>query len=141
MTKIIFEKIIKSDRKKVFELVTNYENFQKILPQYYLSVRSVSVRENTSLVEEHLLINGRELVMMAKHVINEPVLHEIFIVGGDAKGTHISSRYEQLAYGTKLILEIKWKINGMMKIRDFSGKKIAKEYSKIIDKFIEIVDA
>ena len=142
MPKIIFEKIIKADRKKVFELTTNYENFQKILPQYYPSIRIISVRGNVSVVEEHLRIAGRELVMMAKHVIDEPILHEIFIIGGDAKGTHIIKRYESIPHGTKLTLEIDWKLKGMMKISNFFGKnKVLNDYSKIIDEFAVIAEA
>ena len=142
MPKIIFEKIIKADRKKVFELTTNYENFQKILPQYYPSIRVISVRGNVSVVEEHLRIAGQELVMMAKHVINEPILHEIFIIGGDAKGTHIIKRYESVLHGTKLTLEIDWKLKGMMKISNLFGKnKVLNDYSKIIDEFAVIAEA
>ena len=142
MPKIIFEKIIKADRKKVFELTTNYENFQKILPQYYPSIRIISVRGNVSVVEEHLRIAGRELVMMAKHVIDEPILHEIFIIGGDAKGTHIIKRYESIPHGTKLTLEIDWKLKGMMRISNFFGKnKVLNDYSKIIDEFAVIAEA
>jgi len=142
LPKIIFEKIIKADRKKVFELTTNYENFQKILPQYYPSIRIISVRGNVSVVEEHLRIAGRELVMMAKHVIDEPILHEIFIIGGDAKGTHIIKRYESIPHGTKLTLEIDWKLKGMMKLSNFFGKnKVLNDYSKIIDEFAVIAEA
>ncbi len=142
MPKIIFEKIIKADRKKIFELTTNYENFQKILPQYYPSIRIISVRGNVSVVEEHLRIAGQELVMMAKHVIDEPILHEIFIIGGDAKGTHIIKRYESIPHGTKLTLEIDWKLKGMMKISNFFGKnKVLNDYSKIIDEFAVIAEA
>jgi len=141
LSKIIFEKIIKSNRKKVFELTTNYENFQKILPHYYPSVRLISVRGNVSIVEEHLKIGGRELVMLVKHVIDEPILHEIFIIGGDAKGTHITKRYEQIPNGTKLILEVDWKLKGMMKLSEFFSKNtIPGEYSKIIDEFIVIAE-
>ncbi|MBI5860056.1 MAG: SRPBCC family protein [Nitrosarchaeum sp.] len=142
MPKIIFEKIIKADRKKVFELTTNYEHFQKILPQYYPSIRIISVRGNVSVVEEHLRIGGRELVMMVKHVIDEPILHEIFIIGGDAKGTHIIKRYEQIPPGTKLTLEIDWKPKGMSKLSNFLDKnKIPNEYSKIIDEFVMIAES
>jgi coenzyme Q-binding protein COQ10 len=141
LPKIIFEKIIKADRKKVFELTTNYENFQKILPQYYPSIRIISVRGNVSVVEEHLQIAGRELVMMVKHVIDEPILHEIFIIGGDAKGTHIIKRYESIPHGTKLTLEIDWKLKGMMKLSNFFGKnKVLNDYSKIIDEFAVIAE-
>ena len=142
MPKIIFEKIIKADRKKVFELTTHYENFEKILPQYYPSIRVISVRGNVSVVEEHLQIAGQELVMMAKHVIDEPILHEIFIIGGDAKGTHIIKRYESIPHGTKLTIEIDWKLKGMMKISNFFGKnKVLNDYSKIIDEFAVIAEA
>ena len=142
MPKIIFEKIIDADRKKVFELTTNYENFQKILPQYYPSIRIISVRGNVSVVEEHLQIAGRELVMMVKHVIDEPILHEIFVIGGDAKGTHIIKRYESIPHGTKLTLEIDWKLKGMMKLSNFFGKnKVLNDYSKIIDEFAVIAEA
>jgi coenzyme Q-binding protein COQ10 len=142
LPKTIFEKIVKADRKKIFELTTNYENFQKILPQYYPSVRIISVRGNVSVVEEHLRIGGRELVMMVKHVIDEPILDEIFIIGGDAKGTHIIKRYEPTSHGTKLILEVDWKLKGVMKLFNFFGKnKISDEYSKIIDEFVVIAES
>lgn len=134
MAKFVFEKIIKADRKKVFDITTNYENYQKLLPQYYPSTRTISVRGNHSLVEEHLRIGGDELVIMAKHVIDEPISHELFIVGGDAKGTHITSRYEQIPNGTKLTLEVEWKFKGLKKL-GFGKDKIPKEYSKIIDEF------
>ena len=142
MPKTIFEKIVKADRKKIFELATNYENFQKIIPQYYPSVRIISVRGNVSVVEEHLRIGGRELVMMVKHVIDEPLLHEIFIIGGDAKGSHIITRYDTISHGTKMTLEIDWKLKGIMKLSDFFGKtKISDEYSKIIDEIIIIAES
>lgn len=140
MARVVFEKIIKADRKKVFEITTNYENFQKILPQYYPSTRTISVRGNNSLVEEHLMLGGQEFVIMAKHVTDEPILHELFIVGGDAKGTHITTRYEQLPNGTKMILEIDWKFKGLKKL-GLGKDKIPKEYSKMIDEFAIIAES
>ena len=142
MPKTIFEKIVKADTKKIFELATNYENFQKIIPQYYPSVRIISVRGNVSVVEEHLRIGGRELVMMVKHVIDEPILHEIFIIGGDAKGSNIITRYDIISHGTKMTLEVDWKLKGILKLSNFFGKhKISDEYSKIIDEFIVIAES
>jgi len=142
LPKIIFEKIIKADRKKVFEITSNYENFQKILPHHYPSVRTISVRGNVSVVEEHMRIGGKEFVMMAKHVIDEPVLHEIFIIGGDAKGTHITNRYEHIPNGTKLMIEVDWKLKGMMRLNAFFGtNNLLKEYSEIVDEFALIAES
>jgi len=141
LPKITFEKIVKVDRKKFFELTTNYENFQKILPHYYPSVRLISVRGNTSVVEEHLLLGGKELVMMVKHIIDEPVLHELFVIGGNAKGTHIIKKYEQLPNGTKLIVDIDWKLKGLSKFSAvFNKNNILNEYSKMIDEFVTIAE-
>ena len=141
MPKIILEKIIKADRKKVFDITTNYENFQKLFPQYYPSIRIISVRGNTSVVEEHMRIAKQELVMMVKHVIDAPILHEIFVIGGDAKGTHIINRYESIPHGTKLTIEVDWKLKGIMKLSSFFSKNnILDDYSKIIDEFIAIIE-
>jgi coenzyme Q-binding protein COQ10 len=141
LPKFVFEKIIKSDRNKVFEISTNYANFQKILPQYYPSIRVISIRGNVSVVEEHLIIGGHELVMMVKHVINEPILHEIFVIGGDAKGTHITKRFECIPQGTKMILKVDWKLKRMTRIIYFLRKiNLLKEYSKITDAFTVIVE-
>ena len=78
--------------------------------------------------------------MMAKHIVDEPILHEIFIVGGDAKGTHIITRYDQLPNGTRLTLEVDWKLKGIKKLGFFGKDKIPNEYSKMIDEFAIIAE-
>ena len=50
-----------------------YENYEKLFPQHFPSVRVRSVRNNTSVVEEHIVLGDQELVIMAKHVRDEPV--------------------------------------------------------------------
>ena len=89
MPKINFEKIVKANRNKVFDIATNFKEFQKILPEYFPSIRVRSIRDNVAVVEEHIRISGKELVLMTKHVIQYPELHEIFVIGGDLKGSHI----------------------------------------------------
>ena len=68
MPKIHFEKIVKADRNRVFDIAANYEEFEKTLPQYFPSIRVRSQRDNVAVVEEHLRVAGKELVMMTKHV-------------------------------------------------------------------------
>jgi coenzyme Q-binding protein COQ10 len=141
LSKRVFEKIIESDRSNVFAIFTNYTNFQKILPQYFPSIREISVRGNVSVVEEHVRIAGREFVMMVKHVINEPDMHENFVIGGDAKGTHIIKRFENIPHGTRVIIEVDWKLKGITKLIYFFNKtNILKEYSKIFDELALIAE-
>ncbi len=141
MTKFSFEKIVKADRKKVFDVVANYEEFQKTLPQYFPSVRIRSKRGNTAIVEEHLKFYGKELVMMTKHVTKYPEIHEVFVIGGDAKGSHFYEKYESVPEGTKISVDVDLKLTGILKIAAFFGKeKIAIGFSKIMDEFAKIAE-
>lgn len=142
MPKINLEKIIKAERQHVFDIVANYENFEKIMPQYFLSIRIRSVRENAAIVEEHLKLGGKELVMMTKHIVQYPETHEVFVVGGDAKGTHIIEKYDKIDDGTKLTVVADIRLKGIAKIAGFFVKnKIALEFGKMIDDFAKIAES
>lgn len=141
MPKIQLEKTIKADRQHVFDIVANYENFEKILPQYFPSVRIRSVRDNTAVVEEHLVFGGRELVMMTKHITKYPELHEVFVIGGDAKGSHIVEQYEKVPEGTKMTVNADLNLKGILKIAGLFGKKrILAEYDGIVEAFAQIAE-
>ena len=141
MPKFSFEKIINAERKKVFDIVTNFEEFEKILPKYFPSIRIRSVRGDTAVVEEHIRIAGKEIVMMIKHVTKYPEIHEVFVIGGDAKGSHIIEIYESIPEGTKIIVKADFKLQGKLKIVGFFGKnKIKESFSKIMDEFAKIAE-
>ncbi len=141
MPKINFVKIIKADRDKVFEISANFKDFQKTLPQYFPSIRVRSERDDVAIVEEHVMLAGRELVMMTKHVTKYPEFHEVFVIGGDAKGSHILEKYEKVPEGTKITVEVDLKLQGKLKIVGFLGKgKIKKGYAKIMDEFAQIAE-
>ncbi len=141
MTKVKFQKFTKSTRERIFETATDFESFQIIMPQFFPSIRIISVRPETTLVEEHVVIGGRELVIMAKHVINSPKVHETFVVGGDAKGTHIIEEYEQLSEGTQITVTVDFKPRGSMRLSGIFGKvNVENEFSKIMDELIIVAE-
>jgi len=141
MTNINFEKIVNADREKVFDIVSDYEKFEKTLPQYFPSIRIRSKRGNTAIVEEHVRLAGREMIMMTKHVTKYPELHEVFVIGGNAKGSHIIERFESIPEGTKINVEIDLKLNGALKIIGMFGKnKIQDSFTKIMDEFAKIAE-
>lgn len=138
MTEVTFEKFTKLSQDHIFDAATNYESFQNLLSEFYPSVRIISKRPTTTLVEAHLILSGKEFVVMQKHVIEKPSIHEIFFVGGDAKGTHITEKYEQSSDGTKVTLIVDFKYKGSMRFSGLFGKgDVEKEFSKIMDKLIE----
>ena len=91
MSKITFEKIINADVEKALSVLTNFENFEKILPEFYSSITVKSIRDESSLVVEHLHLSGNEFVIMAKHFIERPNQHQMRVIGGDIKGSNILS--------------------------------------------------
>ena len=90
MLKISFEREINADIEKSFEIISNFENFQKLFPDFYPSILIKSVRDDSSLVAEHLKLHDTEFIIMAKHFTSKPHSHEMRIVGGDIKGSSIN---------------------------------------------------
>jgi ribosome-associated toxin RatA of RatAB toxin-antitoxin module len=141
LPKFNFEKIIKAERNKVFEIASNYKDFEKKLPEFFPSIRVRSVRGDTAVVEEHVSLSGREIIMMTKHVTKYPDIHEVFVIGGDAKGSHVIERYQSIPEGTKISVEADIKLQGKLKIVGFFAKnKIKNDFIKIMDAFAKIAE-
>ncbi|MBT8242871.1 MAG: polyketide cyclase, partial [Nitrosopumilus sp.] len=123
------------------EIFSNFENFQKLIPQHFPSVRIRSVRGDVSVVEEHLNIGNLELLIMAKHVSKPPILHEVFVIGGDAKGSHFKEEFIELDEGTKILVDVDLKFKGKMKLSAMFGKNNFKDdYEKLLDDFIRLAE-
>jgi coenzyme Q-binding protein COQ10 len=141
LTQFSFDKTVDAKREIVFDIFSNFERYQILLPQHFPSVRIRSIRGNVAVVEEHLNLGEREFVIMAKHVKEEPVLHDIFVIGGDAKGSHISQQFLELSDKTKIIVNVSLKFGGKMKIPNiFRKNTLVQDYGKIIDDFIKIAE-
>ena len=95
MLKISIEKEINADIEKVFNIVTNFENFQELFPEFYPSILIKSVRDESSLVAEHLKLHDTEFIIMAKHFFSRPHTHEMRVVGGDIKGSSINEIFSR----------------------------------------------
>jgi len=141
LPKFHFEKTVKAERNKVFEIVANFENFQKRMPKYFPSIRIKSSRGDTTIAEEHVRLAGFELVMMTKHITRYPELHEVFVIGGDAKGSHIIERYQSILTGTKIIVDVELKLNGKLRIANYLAKgRLQKGFAKKLDEFTKIAE-
>lgn len=141
LPKFSFEKIINAKREIVFEIFSNYDNYQKILPKRFPSVRVRSVRGNTSVAEEHMNFGDFQLINMAKHVLEKPILHEIFVIGGDAKGSYIKHQFIELAGKTKILVDVDIKLKGKKKIIGLFGKsKFEQFYVDLLSEFTKIAE-
>ena len=141
MPKFSLEKSIQANRDTVFQIFSNYENYEKLVPQHFPSIRVRSSRGETSVVEERMMLGDTELLIMAKHVSKEPVLHEVFVIGGDAKGSKIRQEFIQLENGTKILVDVDLKFKGKMKISSlFRKNDFKRDYGKILDDFVKLAE-
>ena len=141
MPKFSLEKIVQNNRNEVFKIFSNFENYQRIIPQHYPSVRIRSMRGDVSVVEEHLILGNLELLIMTKHVSQKPILHEVIVIGGDAKGSRIRQEFIELEKGTKILVDVDLKFKGKMKISAMFGKNNFKQdYDKVLDDFVKLAE-
>ena len=136
MTSFSLEKIVHAKRDNVFQIFSNYNNYEKLVPQYFSSIRIRSVRENIAVVEEHLKLGEMEFLFMAKHVATPSILHEVYVIGGKSKGSYIRQEFIEISEGTKILVDVKLKLTGTLRIPKFLGKsKLSENYSNMLDEF------
>ena len=139
MTKITFERTISSDPKKVFDVISNFENYEKLLPNYYPLVRIKSVRDESSLVAEHLKLHDKEFVIMAKHFSDPPYRHEMRVVGGDIKGSYIIEKIIPFESQTKIIVEAE--INTGKRFSILKNTDYEKALEDLYDEVVTVIES
>ena len=126
MLKISFEREINADIEKSFNVITNFENFQKLFPDFYPSILIKSVRDESSLVAEHLKLHDTEFIIMSKHFISKPHSHEMRVIGGDIKGSSINEIFS--FDNGKTVLKVNAELD--VKSSRFSKKNLYEESLK-----------
>ena len=83
---------------------------------------------------------GELYIFCGTYIIELQIFHDIFVIGGDAKGTHIKEQFIDHEDGTKILVDVDFKFKGMMKISNLFGKDtIEDNYSKIFNDFLKII--
>ena len=137
MLKISFERKINADIEKSFDIITNFENFQKLFPEFYPSILIKSVRDESSLVAEHLKLHDSEFIIMSKHFFSRPHTHEMRVVGGDIKGSSINEIFSSEDGKTtlKVIVELDVKSSRFSKSNPYKDS-----LNNLYDKMISEVE-
>ena len=139
MTKITFEKIVNSPPDKVFDIISNFENYEKLFPDYYPSISIKSVRDESSLVVEHLKLHDKEFVIMAKHFNDPPHKHEMRVVGGDIKGSYIIEKIIPFELETKIIVEAE--INTGKRFSILKNANYEKALENLYDEVVTVIES
>ena len=133
MLKITFEREINADIDKSFDVITNFENFQKLFPYFFPSILIKSFRDESCLVSEHLKLHDKEFIIMSKHFTSKPRTHEMRVVGGDLKGSSINEIFNFDGGKThlKIIAELNVKSSRFSKNNPY-GDSLIELYDKMI---------
>lgn len=135
------EIVVPARIEKVFEQFTNFGTIARFLPKYYTLIKIRSSRENITVIEEHLSLGDYTLVMMTKHTVQSPNLHEISVIGGDCKGSHIIQRFEAVQSGTKVTVEGQLQLRTVFGLKNiFANKKIQNDYFKMIGDLAKVIE-
>ena len=134
-------KIIKAERSKVFNTITDFENLPNRLPEFFNSIKIVSKEGNVTIIEESIKMAGRDITQTTKHILTPPEKHEVLVMTGDAKDSHIVETYENVSEGTKVTVDGDFKLSGKLKLVGFVAKrKIEKNINEVMDALAKIVE-
>lgn len=134
-------KIIKAERSKVFNTITDFENLPNRLPEFFNSIKIISKEGNVTIIEESIKMAGRDITQTTKHILTPPEKHEVLVMTGDAKDSHIVETYENVSEGTKVTVDGDFKLSGKLKLVGFVAKrKIEKNINAVMDAIAKIVE-
>ena len=136
MPKFSFTKLVDIDRDVFFAISTDYEKFTRILPEYFLELKVIQKKGNTTTIFETLKFLGKTVNVTTEHVVEKPDRHIVKMLDGQAKGTVFDETYEKVGEQTKVTIEVDFVLSGGLKILGmFAKSKIESSMKTVLDEF------
>ena len=129
MTFLEFSINLPGNLDKIFQKITDFENFNRYIPNQLESVNIIK-KENSKIFTEEkirsisILKNSFEQTSM--HTVKENKV-ETEIISGPAKGTIIESVFQKIDSGTKVVIKINLKLGLKYKLFTPIVKKVYKQ--------------
>ena len=124
------------ERDIIFQISTDVENFHKIMPKYFKSLKIISDSLNEKVVLESIDFLGRKIQIKTKHVIVNPNVHKVFILTGPVSGTSFIETYDSTLSGTNISILVDLKLHGILKLIPFLKILILKRMNSVMSEFI-----
>lgn len=99
MPRTAFEIAVHAARPHAFGILSDHEGLAASLPRRFVAVRARSRRGRVSVLEERMRVGGAELLMTVRHTFEPPAVHEMAVLGGDARGSRIAEAYAEAPAG------------------------------------------
>jgi ribosome-associated toxin RatA of RatAB toxin-antitoxin module len=138
MPKFEFTKIVNVDRDLIFRISTEYENFTKILPDYFKKMKVIEANETNVKIYETINFLGRTVTVLTEHVIVKPNRHIVTMLDGPAKGSIFDETYDKIGVQTKIIIKVDFILHGSLKLLGYFAKgKIKAQMNKVMNEFVD----
>ena len=124
------------DRDIIFAISTDVENFHKIMPKYFKSLKIISDSLNEKIVLESIDFLGRKIKIKTKHIIVKPNVHKVFILTGPVRGTSFIETYDSTLSGTNISILVDLKLHGILKLIPFLKILVLKKMNSVMSEFI-----
>jgi len=120
----------------LFKISTDVENFHKIMPKYFKSLKIISDSLNEKIVLESIHFLGKKIKVKTKHVILKPNIHKVYILDGPIRGTSFIETYHSTLSGTNISILVDLKFHGILKLFPFLKFLLFKRMNSIMSEFI-----
>lgn len=140
--KLALSVFIRAPRKRVFDLVTNYENLPNELPNYFKSVDIRNKEDNVCVLEEEVNLEGKFVKQITRHTVYPPGIHEVEILSGDAEGSRITETYTEVTDGTQVMVVGDFRIRSPLThvLGFFAKGKLEKSVKNVMNEIAKIAE-
>jgi hypothetical protein len=128
-------------RDVLFQISTDIENFHKIMPKYFKSLKIISNSSNEIIVLESIDFFGRKIEIKTKHIVVKPNMHKVFILSGPARGTSFIETYNSNSFGTDVSVVVDLKLCGILKLIPFLKILLLKKMNSVMSEFITCAES
>jgi len=131
MANICESLIIPAQKEKIFEMVTDFENFVEFFP-YAESVKIIENKNNQIITEEIISFNYHGLKYKIEQKTMSKILNdeiESTSIHGPLKGTILKTKFEEIDNGTRVSVSIDLKTNLKYKFMSPLIKNLMKRMS------------
>ena len=101
-------------RKREYRVITDVENYHKILPGNIQSSNIIERSDNVFLVEYEVFEAGINTKLLVQHKMYPYNEHIMEIIDGDAKGTKITQKFSDTDSVTKINTLIEFELKGIL---------------------------
>lgn len=110
-----FQTIIDVEKKNLFDVMANVENYPLILPNSYVSVQILDKTDNSIISLETVKEAGIQTTFKVKHDFIQYDSHQITILDGDAKDSSIILWFNDYDINkTRILVKSDLKLKGIM---------------------------